>query len=128
MHSHNTWGISGPVFLTIFATASVACLVWALCDIYRARRIRLDDPIDRLTPTEIGMLVDDSTSPLPCYDTTDLHARALVERLAGVSAETVEWLVEGFATWVFCDATERSEFAFSEASRRKGGNPKKCGM
>lgn len=29
--------------------------------------------------TEIGMLVDDSTSPLPCYDTTDLHARALVD-------------------------------------------------
>lgn len=29
--------------------------------------------------TEIGMLVDDSVSPLPCFDTTDLHARALVE-------------------------------------------------
>lgn len=28
--------------------------------------------------TEIGMLVDDSTSPLPVYDTTELHARALV--------------------------------------------------
>lgn len=28
--------------------------------------------------TEIGMLIDDSISPLPCYDTTDLHARALV--------------------------------------------------
>ena len=28
--------------------------------------------------TEISMLIDDSTSPLPCYDTTDLHARALV--------------------------------------------------
>ena len=28
--------------------------------------------------TEIGMLVDDSVSPLPTYDTTDLHARALV--------------------------------------------------
>jgi aspartate racemase len=28
--------------------------------------------------TEIGMLVDDSSSPLPCYDTTELHARALV--------------------------------------------------
>ncbi len=28
--------------------------------------------------TEIGMLIDDSVSPLPCYDTTDLHARALV--------------------------------------------------
>jgi aspartate racemase len=28
--------------------------------------------------TEIGMLIDDSTSPLPVYDTTDLHARALV--------------------------------------------------
>jgi aspartate racemase len=28
--------------------------------------------------TEINMLVDDSSSPLPCYDTTELHARALV--------------------------------------------------
>lgn len=29
--------------------------------------------------TEIGMLIDDATSPLPTYDTTDLHARALVD-------------------------------------------------
>ena len=28
--------------------------------------------------TEIGMLIDDAVSPLPTYDTTDLHARALV--------------------------------------------------
>lgn len=28
--------------------------------------------------TEIGMLIDDSNSPLPTYDTTDLHAKALV--------------------------------------------------
>ena len=28
--------------------------------------------------TEIGMLIDDSTSPLPVYDTTELHAKALV--------------------------------------------------
>ena len=28
--------------------------------------------------TEIGMLIDDSTSSLPTYDTTELHARALV--------------------------------------------------
>jgi len=28
--------------------------------------------------TEIGMLIDDSVSPLPVYDTTELHARALV--------------------------------------------------
>ena len=28
--------------------------------------------------TEIGMLIDDSVSPLPTYDTTDRHARALV--------------------------------------------------
>lgn len=28
--------------------------------------------------TEIGMLVDDSVSPLPTYDTTELHAKALV--------------------------------------------------
>jgi aspartate racemase len=28
--------------------------------------------------TEIGMLIDDSVSPLPTYDTTDLHAKALV--------------------------------------------------
>lgn len=28
--------------------------------------------------TEIGMLIDDDVSPLPVYDTTDLHARALV--------------------------------------------------
>lgn len=30
--------------------------------------------------TEIGLLIDDSVSPLPCFDTTDLHARALVEK------------------------------------------------
>jgi aspartate racemase len=29
--------------------------------------------------TEIGMLIDDSTSSLPTYDTTELHARALVD-------------------------------------------------
>lgn len=28
--------------------------------------------------TEIGMLIDDSISPLPVFDTTDLHAKALV--------------------------------------------------
>lgn len=28
--------------------------------------------------TEINMLIDDSNSPLPVYDTTDLHAKALV--------------------------------------------------
>ncbi len=28
--------------------------------------------------TEISMLIDDSVSPLPTYDTTDLHAKALV--------------------------------------------------
>jgi aspartate racemase len=28
--------------------------------------------------TEIGMLIDDDVSPLPTYDTTELHARALV--------------------------------------------------
>jgi aspartate racemase len=28
--------------------------------------------------TEIGMLIDDSASPIPTYDTTELHARALV--------------------------------------------------
>jgi aspartate racemase len=28
--------------------------------------------------TEIGMLIDDAVSPLPTYDTTDLHAKALV--------------------------------------------------
>ena len=28
--------------------------------------------------TEIGMLIDDSVSPIPTYDTTDIHARALV--------------------------------------------------
>lgn len=29
--------------------------------------------------TEIGMLIDDAISPLPCYDTTELHALALVD-------------------------------------------------
>jgi aspartate racemase len=29
--------------------------------------------------TEIGMLIDDSSSPLPTYDTTELHAKALVK-------------------------------------------------
>ena len=29
--------------------------------------------------TEIGMLIDDSISPIPTYDTTDLHAKALVQ-------------------------------------------------
>ena len=28
--------------------------------------------------TEIGMLIDDSVSPLPTFDTTDLHAKALI--------------------------------------------------
>ncbi len=28
--------------------------------------------------TEIGMLIDDRSSPLPVFDTTDLHAKALV--------------------------------------------------
>jgi aspartate racemase len=28
--------------------------------------------------TEIGLLIDDSTSPIPVYDTTELHAKALV--------------------------------------------------
>lgn len=28
--------------------------------------------------TEIGMLIDDSVSPLPVFDTTDLHARSLI--------------------------------------------------
>jgi aspartate racemase len=28
--------------------------------------------------TEIGMLIDDDVSPLPVYDTTDVHAKALV--------------------------------------------------
>jgi aspartate racemase len=28
--------------------------------------------------TEIGMLIDDSVSPLPTYDTTELHAKALI--------------------------------------------------
>jgi aspartate racemase len=30
--------------------------------------------------TEISMLIDDAVSPLPTYDTTDLHARALVQQ------------------------------------------------
>ena len=29
--------------------------------------------------TEIGMLIDDSVSPIPTYDTTELHAKALVQ-------------------------------------------------
>jgi aspartate racemase len=29
--------------------------------------------------TEIGMLINDDVSPLPVYDTTDLHAKALVD-------------------------------------------------
>ncbi|WP_395817307.1 aspartate/glutamate racemase family protein [Devosia sp.] len=33
--------------------------------------------------TEIGMLIDDSVSPLPTYDTTDLHAKALVAAALG---------------------------------------------
>jgi len=33
--------------------------------------------------TEIAMLVDDATSPLPVYDTTELHAKALVEAALG---------------------------------------------
>ena len=30
--------------------------------------------------TEIGMLIDDGVSPLPVYDTTELHAKALVSK------------------------------------------------
>jgi aspartate racemase len=33
--------------------------------------------------TEISMLIDDSASPLPTYDTTDLHAKALVAASLG---------------------------------------------
>jgi aspartate racemase len=33
--------------------------------------------------TEITMLIDDSVSPLPVYDTTDLHAKALVAAALG---------------------------------------------
>ena len=33
--------------------------------------------------TEIGMLIDDSISPLPVYDTTELHAKALVSAAIG---------------------------------------------
>lgn len=33
--------------------------------------------------TEIGMLIDDSYSPLPTYDTTELHAKALVTAALG---------------------------------------------
>ena len=33
--------------------------------------------------TEIGMLIDDSVSPLPTYDTTALHAAALVAAALG---------------------------------------------
>ena len=33
--------------------------------------------------TEIGMLIDDSVSPLPTYDTTELHAKALVVAALG---------------------------------------------
>lgn len=33
--------------------------------------------------TEIGMLIDDDVSPLPTYDTTDLHAKALVAAALG---------------------------------------------
>ncbi len=33
--------------------------------------------------TEIGLLIDDSVSPLPTYDTTALHARALVDAALG---------------------------------------------
>jgi aspartate racemase len=30
--------------------------------------------------TEVGMLIDDASSPLPVFDTTDLHAKALVDK------------------------------------------------
>ena len=33
--------------------------------------------------TEIGMLIDDDSSPLPVFDTTELHARALVDAALG---------------------------------------------
>lgn len=33
--------------------------------------------------TEINLLIDDTISPLPVYDTTDLHAKALVEEAIG---------------------------------------------
>lgn len=33
--------------------------------------------------TEIGMLIDDSVSPLPVYDTTELHAKALLDAALG---------------------------------------------
>lgn len=58
----------------------------------QSRRIYVD-AIERLAArgaqavilgcTEIGMLIDDSTSPLPTFDTTDLHAKALVNAALG---------------------------------------------
>ena len=36
--------------------------------------------------TEIGMLLDETSSPLPVFDTTDLHAKALVS--AALANET----------------------------------------
>ena len=33
--------------------------------------------------TEVGMLIDDSSSPLPVFDTTELHAKALVAAALG---------------------------------------------
>lgn len=35
--------------------------------------------------TEIGMLVEEAASPLPVYDTTELHAKALVEAAIGMA-------------------------------------------
>lgn len=37
--------------------------------------------------TEIGLLIDDSVSPLPVYDTTQLHAEALVSAALALSGD-----------------------------------------
>jgi aspartate racemase len=70
-----------------------------LCQGHRARRTRAASTCHRHRPpgrsrgaeavilgcTEITMLIDDSAPvPLPVYDTTDLHARALVTRCPGL--------------------------------------------
>ena len=48
--------------------------------------------------TEIGMLIDDSVSPIPTYDTTELHAKALVQ--AGIASAQRDAKMQPFGSAV----------------------------
>ena len=68
MRTHNTWGIPGPVFLVLFAVLSATCVAWGLRNLHRARNAGGTAPLDKLTPTEIGMLISDRNAYLAALE------------------------------------------------------------